>query len=146
MKKHIRVIIMILFPLMLSLFVLPAGYCDSLVWSPNNPSFGGNPYNGSWLLNSAESQNKKDQTVNSSSYEPKDSIEQFQDNLNRQILSKLAQKIVESLYDENGDMIEEGQFDMGNYSVNIYEDNGNLTVSLYDILSGAQTIIEIPNS
>ncbi len=118
---------------------------DSLVWQPINPAFGGNPYNGSWLLNSAQSQKVEKKNDYSSRYSPKDPLQQFEESLNRQILSKLAQKIVESLYNEDGEMIEQGEFEMGNYSINIYEDNGTMTVSLLDILTGAQTIVEIPN-
>ena len=49
----------------LGLWLLGLGSCGlvqatELVYTPINPSFGGNPLNGTWLLNNAQAQNDFD--------------------------------------------------------------------------------------
>ena len=42
------------------LFVAGKAYAQDFVYTPKNPAFGGNPYNYSWLLSSAQAQNDKE--------------------------------------------------------------------------------------
>ena len=44
---------------------LTTGQATELVYTPVNPAFGGNPLNGSWMLNNAQAQN--DHTSSSAS-------------------------------------------------------------------------------
>lgn len=136
-NKNIKIILIVIFIVSSQLL-----YSDNIVWSSVNPAFGGNPINGSWLLNSAQSQKQTEATGRTSSSDPS---KYFQDSLNRQILSKIAQKIISSIYGDGEESLEPGIIEYGNYIIEIYESGENMIVSLTDILTGAQTIIEVPN-
>ena len=76
-------------------FLLSAGgiKASELVYQPINPSFGGNPLNSNWMIYQADSQNKfKGPTTT------RDPLEDFEQSLNRRILSMLASQIVEEAF------------------------------------------------
>ncbi|MBU0811679.1 MAG: curli assembly protein CsgF [Gammaproteobacteria bacterium] len=62
-----------------------------LVYTPVNPSFGGSPLNGAWLLGSAQAQNdKKDpDAVDRSIYERPSDLERLTSQLESSLLSEL---------------------------------------------------------
>ncbi|HAB63800.1 MAG TPA: curli production assembly protein CsgF [Pseudomonas sp.] len=62
-----------------------------LVYTPVNPSFGGSPLNGAWLLGSAQAQNdKKDpDTIDRSIYERPSDLERLTSQLESSLLSEL---------------------------------------------------------
>ena len=62
-----------------------------LVYTPVNPSFGGSPLNGAWLLGSAQAQNdKKDpDAVDRSIYERPSDLERLTSQLELSLLSEL---------------------------------------------------------
>ena len=133
-----NIIYLILFITISSQFLIS----DTIVWNPINPAFGGNSLNGSWLLNSAQNQKKTETSNRASSSDP---TKYFQDSLNRQILGKIAEKIIDSIYGEGDKSLEPGIIEYGNYVIEIYESGENMLVSMTDILTGAQTLIEVPN-
>ena len=111
---------------------------DELVWAPVNPSFvGGNPFNGAYLLNSAQLQN--DMKAPQSSINP---LQQFNQTLNQQILYRLSSKIVESAFGETG--LTPGHYTMGNYVVDVTQGANGLTVSIVDTAGGGSTTVEVP--
>lgn len=117
-------------------------FSDELVWSPTNPSFGGNPYNASWLLNSAKIQNQYPEEKEVKDYQ-KDPLEQFQENLNRQLLRKLASSIVDQIYGDKG--VNEGSYSVGDYLIDIEERESTVAITIDDMATGNQTLMEIPN-
>ena len=123
------------------LFLLFSLYANEMAWWPVNPSFGGNSYNGSWLQSSAQAQNLFEEN-DGYSYEKPSAVEQFEENLNRLILNKLANKIVNAVYE--GDEVQTGQFEMGNYLIDVNQVEGSIVIVIDDMLSGSQTIIEVP--
>ena len=62
-----------------------------LVYTPVNPSFGGSPINGAWLLGSAQAQNdKKDpDAIDRSIYERPSDLERLTSQLESSLLSEL---------------------------------------------------------
>jgi curli production assembly/transport component CsgF len=78
------------------------GVAQDFVYTPKNPAFGGNPYNYSWLLSSAQAQNTH--TDESYLYEQTktDPMKDFAESLNQQILSQLARKIIANLVCRSG--------------------------------------------
>ena len=62
-----------------------------LVYTPVNPSFGGSPLNGAWLLGSAQAQNdKKDpDAIDRSIYERPSDLERLTSQLESSLLSEL---------------------------------------------------------
>lgn len=112
-----------------------------LAWSFINPSFvGGMYYNASWLMAEAQAQNgfkaKTKLTVT-------DPVQDFQDNLNRQILYRLSQKIVDSAFGEEG--LSSGHYDMEGYGIDISTGANGVDVKITNPITGEETIITIPH-
>jgi len=79
----------ILFATAISISRLSLG--TELIYVPKNPSFGGNPLNGSILLNNAQAQNKK--TDPEIEIETRSELDRFTDSLRSRLLSQLLSDI-----------------------------------------------------
>jgi curli production assembly/transport component CsgF len=113
---------------------------QDFVYKPINPAFGGDSYNYSWLLSQAEAQNKiKDPDADKKD----DPLETFQEDLNRQILYRLSQQIVDEQFGNDG--LEVGEYNVGDYNVLVTEGPDGLNVSIRDIVQGSQTSVTVPN-
>lgn len=126
------------------LFVpVSAVIASEIVWAPINPSFvGGNPYNASWLLSSAQAQNKH--TEAAASYKQTDLMDDFENTLNRQLLSRLSTKILDEAFgEESTTPLQEGTYIVGGYEIIITTD-GSINVVITDTLTGNQTTVEVP--
>jgi len=113
-----------------------------LIWTPINPYFGGSPFNGAWLLSSAQAQNKLVRAREPFEMPERDPVEEFQTSLDRQILYQLSRKIIEGAFGEEG--IESGHYELEDYSIDIIVDAGGVKVVLTDFETGNETIIEVP--
>jgi len=127
----------------LSLLLPTKSMAQDFVYKPINSSFGGDQYNYNWLLNSATQQNRiedpnADDALNS------DPLDDFQDNLNRQILNQLSSKLVNQIFGDNGEL-EAGSYNLGNYKVDVYEDASGVTVNIQDITNGNISNVVIPS-
>jgi curli production assembly/transport component CsgF len=127
----------------LSLIMSVDGIAQDFVYTPINSSFGGNTYNYNWLLNSATQQNRIEDP-NSDDALNQDPLDDFQSNLNRQILNQLSSKLVNSIFGDNNEL-ETGSYNLGNYSVDIFEDGSGVTVNVKDISTGNFTNVVIPS-
>jgi len=113
---------------------------SELVYTPINPSFGGSPLNGQWLLNQAQAQNKFTE-----SYEwQKEPLEEFEDMLTRQILYRMTTAIVDEAFGEYGEALQPGYYEIGNYTIDITTDGVLITVVITDIVTGNTTTIQVP--
>jgi len=131
---------------MICLFALlkPFSACaQDFVYTPINSNFGGNIYNYNWLINSANQQNKIEDPTAEDGYQT-DPLDDFQDNLNRQILNQLSSQLVNQIFGEGGDL-ETGTYNLGSYQVDIYEDASGVTVNIQDITNGNYTNVVIPS-
>lgn len=111
-----------------------------LIWSPVNPSFvGGDPLNGSFLLNNAISQdNNKDPSASTSN----NRLDSFTDNLNSSILSLLSARIVNKAF--GSEELPTGTFTVGDFKVTVTDNITNLNVVVQDIPNKNTTTINIP--
>ena len=119
-------------------------YSSELVYQPINPSFGGYAANGTVLLNKAQAQNKfKDpDTVDPFSRDP---LEQFEQMLERQVLSQLARRIVEDAFGTGTGIGDGGVYTTGNFSIEIDTSDPTLiTLIITDLSSGDISTIQIP--
>lgn len=127
----------------LGLFHLSA---QDFVYTPKNPAFGGNPYNYSWLLSSAQVQDTyeapEDDSGVSASYYGSDPVADFAESLNRQILSQLSRQIVAKQFGE--DALSEGSYVLGDYQIDINNESGGLNISIVDNKTGATTTVTVP--
>lgn len=119
----------------LSTFFLVAGTASAtqMVYEPVNPSFGGDPMNGSFLLQKAQSQNAHESPGNQRSF-----VEQFQDQLERNIINSITRRIAD------GDLVE-GIYDTGEYTVEVNgQGDGSVLVYITNNDTGEVTTITMP--
>ncbi|WP_248744526.1 MULTISPECIES: curli assembly protein CsgF [unclassified Pseudomonas] len=122
--------------LLIGLASAAAVQATELVYTPVNPSFGGNPLNGTWLLNNAQAQNdfddpdlKKRSTVAGTS-----ALERFTSQLQSRLLGQLLDNI------STGNT---GSLSTDAFIVNVVDDSGALTIEVTDRASGQVSEIQV---
>ncbi len=124
-------------------FVAGKSYAQDLVYTPKNPAFGGNPYNYSWLMSSAQAQNDiKETTADPYSRYSTDPLKDFSESLNRQILSQLSRQIVSRQFGE--DALSAGTYVLGDYQIEVGDQANGLNITILDNKSGSQTTVSVP--
>lgn len=116
---------------------------SELFYVPTNPSFGGNPNNAAWLMNSAASQNEITDMDNKDVFN-RDPLQEFKENLNRQILNRFSSEIVQTAFGDSQDDLKEGTYQIGDFIVDVRPLNSNIRVVITDNGTGNQTVIEVP--
>ncbi|MGE6473425.1 curli assembly protein CsgF [Serratia proteamaculans] len=108
------------------LWLLGLGSCGlvqatELVYTPVNPSFGGNPLNGTWLLNNAQSQNDFDDP----DIQPRTAIAGTSalDRFTNQLESRLLSQLLDNISTGNT-----GSLSTDSFLVNVIDDSGTLTI------------------
>ncbi len=116
---------------------------QELVYYPINPSFvGGNPYNASWLFNEAQAQNTFTESSKASGSYGSDPLADFQQSLNRQILSQLSRQLVQSAFGDNS--LAEGHYELGDYIIDISPSNEGIIINILDANNGSESNIVVP--
>jgi curli production assembly/transport component CsgF len=115
---------------------------QQLVFRPTNPAFGGNPMNQQWLLSTAQAQKRFDQEDARFGRDP---ILDFQQSLQRQILSALSREIIQNRFGSDLSLLDGGRFDLGDFVIEIFPGLTGMDISILNVLTGAQTTITIPN-
>ncbi|PCR94996.1 curli production assembly protein CsgF [Pseudomonas fluorescens] len=122
--------------LLIGLASAAAVQATELVYTPVNPSFGGNPLNGTWLLNNAQAQNdfddpdlKKRTTVAGTS-----ALERFTSQLQSRLLGQLLDNI------STGNT---GSLSTDAFIVNVVDDSGALTIEVTDRATGQVSEIQV---
>ncbi|WP_068549789.1 curli production assembly/transport component CsgF [Thermosulfidibacter takaii] len=136
----------IIFTLILGLTLSLAGLARSsnLTFYFTNPSFGGNPMYGDFLLREAEMQNsfKEKSGGDFGGYEPESPLTEFQDSLSREVLYRLSQKVVDEAFGEDG--VQEGHYQIGSYVIDVTPGSSGITINIKDISSGGSTTVQVP--
>ena len=114
-----------------------------IIYTPINPSFGGNPLNANMLLSKAQAQNKHRAPVVEKGY-----AEQFQDALERTYLNRMVREITDMAFGEN---IEDSIFNQdsifmsGDYQIEVITSTTDtITVKITNIIDDSVVIIEVP--
>ncbi|KAA3610550.1 MAG: curli production assembly/transport component CsgF [Calditrichaeota bacterium] len=113
-----------------------------MVYKPINPSFGGNSFNGSWLLSSAQAQNNITEKITDSRLE-RNELDDFKENLNRQILSRLSRELIANIFGEDS-FAEEGRFELGDFIIDVLPGTDGLNINIIDVANAGETNIVIP--
>lgn len=100
-----------------------------LVYTPLNPSFGGNALIGSYLLNKANAQN--DHTEEGAN---DDFVTRFQESLERNMISEITRGVT------NGE-IENGTFTSGDYLIDIVSLGGDTVITITNVLDPTDVTI-----
>jgi curli production assembly/transport component CsgF len=122
-----------------ALIAFGTAHATTLVYTPINPTFGGDPANGAVLMDAATAQNKH---VNSSTSDLSNStstLDQFNSELQQAILSRVATSVTSSIVGADG-ALKPGTINTGNFSIAITQvTGGNLQVTTTDKTTGAST-------
>ncbi|MRI33138.1 curli production assembly protein CsgF [Endozoicomonas sp. OPT23] len=119
--------------------VASAAQATELVYVPTNPSFGGNPGNGGYLLNNAAASNKHKAPSDDFGFEQESALDRFSSNLQSQLLNDLLSESLTS--GDNNQTL-----DANGFTVNINKNNGQLIVTITDKETGATSQIQLSNN
>jgi curli production assembly/transport component CsgF len=134
----------------ISLACTQMSFAQELVYTPINPSFGGSPLNGSYLLNKANAQNTKTAPTTTRTY-----ADRLQESIERAYISRIVSEITDIAFgeesvDADGNVIpsifdDNALFVSGDFQVELITENtDSLVVEITNILTGEITIVEIP--
>lgn len=116
--------------LLAGLLISASATATELVYTPVNPSFGGSPLNGAWLLGNAQAQNdtKDPDALGRSGINGTSTLSRFTSQLESRLLSDLLGDVRDG---------KTGSITTNDFIVNILNDDiGNLVVSITDRLTG----------
>ncbi|HAG79262.1 curli assembly protein CsgF [Stutzerimonas kunmingensis] len=137
MKQHIH---KALGSLLASLLLSTGASATELVYTPVNPSFGGSPLNGAWLLGNAQAQNSKkdpDAIDRSSLLEDQSALDRFTSQLESRLLGDLLNDARDG---------KTGAITTDDFFVRVYNgDDGVLIVEIKDRLTGEISEIIVGN-
>ncbi len=120
---------------------------SEIVYTPINPSFGGNPNYGSYLLGSAQatSKHKEKQDLSglgASGLTKQTPLQQFNESLQRAVLSQLASSATSHIL--NGGELKPGTIETGDFRIVVVNMGGGiLRVTTTDKVTGASTSFEV---
>lgn len=117
---------------------VPAAAQD-IVYTPVNPSFGGNPFNSAHLLGIANAQNNFRDPKSSTSGSQADI---FSRQLQSRLLSALSSQIVDAIFGENPQ--QSGTIKFGGQTISFVRGLEEVTLTITDDGTGEITTIVIP--
>jgi len=122
--------------LLLGVASVAAVQATELVYTPVNPSFGGNPLNGTWLLNNAQAQNDHDDPdlKSRSTVAGTSALERFTSQLQSRLLGQLLDNI------STGNT---GSLSTDSFIVNVIDDSGALSIEVTDRATGEVSEIQV---
>jgi curli production assembly/transport component CsgF len=106
-----------------------------LIYQPINPSFGGDPFVGSYLLGKAQAQDTTTDP-NTRSLQSLSSTERLLQNLESRLISQL-------ISDVSRGEVDEGSFDSDEFGVVVSDSSGQLVVRVVDKITGDVTEISV---
>lgn len=122
-----------------------------LVYQPVNPSFGGSPLNGSYLLGLAGANNnrytespeaKKQRRLQDAIGGGTDPAQQFERQITASLLSQIAATVGQQILGENAR--DSGTFSMGGTRVQFNRLGGQINIDITEAATGGRTNIQIP--
>lgn len=121
-----------------------AASANPLVYTPMNPTFGGSPLNGTYLLNRATAQDRhKDPSSGPLGSTSQSQLEQFNNMLQQAVLSRIAAAVSSSIVGPDGKLVP-GHVETQNFTITITDlGGGKLRIVTTDKLTGATTSFEI---
>jgi curli production assembly/transport component CsgF len=117
-----------------------SGFSQQLVYKPVNPAFGGDTFNYQWLMSSAQAQNTFEESTRTGlSSNP---LNDFENNLNRQILNQLSREVIEEIFGEGS--LQDGKFEFGTLKINIASEADGVNIDIHNSQDGSRTNIIVP--
>lgn len=120
--------------LLVGLLTLPV-HAGEMIYEPLNPSFGGDPFMGSYMLNKAQSQDTNTDP-NTRDVDRLSSTDRLIQSLESRLISEL-------LSDVGDGSIDQGSFDSDEFGVVVDGTGGELVIRINDKLTGDTTEISV---
>ncbi|TKG95930.1 curli production assembly/transport component CsgF [Puteibacter caeruleilacunae] len=118
-------------------------HAQDFVYKPVNPAFGGDSFNHSWLMASANAQNNHTtQTSSSSFFDEEDPVAAFADDLNRAVMDELRRRIIDEQLGSEG--LEKGNYLLGDYQIEVGETSRGVYINIKDVKTGSSSQVLIP--
>ena len=119
---------------------------QGFVYRPNNPNFGGNTFNYSWLLSQAQAQDRnKDpsavSTTGRTTATSGSSLNNFAQNLQNQLLNRITNSLIGNQFGEG--TLRPGTYTFGTFQVEITNGTDGVVLRIVDG-NGGETTITIP--
>jgi len=118
-----------------------ASAASELVYTPVNPSFGGNPFNSSHLQSLATAQRQYDAPSRSSASST-DPLNNFSRTITSRLLSRISSSIADRIYGEDAE--DSGQFIIGDTTIDFERVDGQVVINIADALTGDSTTVSVP--
>lgn len=121
---------------------------SELVYTPVNPTFGGNPGNAAGLQANAAAQNdhKAPAPPRTPRAAPKTPLERFNQQLESAVLSRLSSSALVGLFDEKTNQLKDGTITAGNYIITIKTTEHGIELTTSDrTIPGSSTTILVGN-
>lgn len=116
---------------------------SELVYTPVNPTFGGNPANSPGLQANASAQNDFKAPVSTTTKTP---LQRFNDQLQAAVLNRLSTNALVGLFDDRTNQLKDGTVTAGNYEITIKTTaNGVELTTLDRTVPGSSTTILVGN-
>jgi len=132
--------------LALAMACAPGVHANPLVYTPVNPTFGGSPLNGAYLLNRAQAQDRHVDPNAASPLDPlstRSQLEQFNSALQQAVLSRISAAVSSSIIGPDGRLIP-GQVETQNFLITISDlGGGRIRIVTTDKLTNGSTSFEI---
>ncbi|MFC7369078.1 curli assembly protein CsgF [Vreelandella zhaodongensis] len=110
-------------------------HSGELIYRPINPSFGGDPFVGSYLLGKAQAQDKNTDP-SARRAQPTSSTDRLLQSLESRLISQL-------ISDVSRGEVSEGSFDSNEFGVVVSDSSGQLVVRVVDKVTGDITEISV---
>ncbi len=130
------------FGMAMLLIAAAPGVASELVYTPVNPSFGGNPLNSNHLFNIANGQNDHgDPGLDNASR--KSELDQFNERIQRLVLSQVASAVARPIVGSAGELIP-GEVETQDFVITV-ENIGSdlLRITTLEKLTGEETVFEL---
>jgi curli production assembly/transport component CsgF len=125
-----------------------SAHAAPLVYTPVNPTFGGNPFNGAFLLGTAAANNYDHLTnpsaiQNLTSTQQQTTAQELQQALISALISQATNLAIQSILGTNGQAQNSGTFDVAGEIITFNRVNGQINITLTDP-NGSQTQVSVP--
>jgi curli production assembly/transport component CsgF len=120
-------------------------HATGLIYTPVNPTFGGNPDNGQFLLSTANAVNTHTAPASSGAdgLTPQTPLQEFNSELEQAILSRIASSATSSIIGPSG-TLQPGTITTGNFTVTVTSlGSGALQVTTTDVTTGQSTSFQV---
>lgn len=120
-------------------------WAQAFIYQPRNPNFGGNTFNYSWMLSSAQAQDRnRDPTATTTSRaatSTNNTLTNFAQSLQTQLLNRITTSLVGNQFGEGS--LKPGTYTFGDFQVQISNGTEGVILRIVDG-KGGETTVTIP--